>query len=667
MRSLTFSSRLSIKWTILILLMGILLSAAIGSFGYAGLSLLGTVNNLIYDSYLKRSAKGDLPARALVVDIDDVSLNDLGQWPWPRYRVAALLESIASMEPAAIGLDIIFAEEDRTALLNIRKAFKQDFGLDIGFQGVPEALTDNDGYLGSVLSATQTVGAKYFYFDYVSKVEVERVPAFEIIGQVDRLRLHDAPGVLDNTFKIASQLQYEGFLNNQPDDDGMLRRLPLLIRHKGMIYPHLALATLMRALGEVSATVQDGMFGPSIQVGRYTIPITAGGFALLRYQGAAQLYPEVSALDLLRGAVEPGALDGKIVFVGSSAAGLKDLYHTAFDPQFPGVKIHAAMIESILDGRVIIEPVWYRAAVLVASVLTGVLISLLFIFARAVLLVLAGTLFWIVLLLAASFAAFEYGNVFLSPGTPIVIALLLFMLLAVLRYAIERRHAYIWFRQLANARQVTMESMAAVAESRDPETGAHIKRTQHYVRAIAEKLMQQGHFSDLLTPAYIDLLFVSAPLHDIGKVGVPDNILMKPGQLTDEEFKLMKMHAEYGKKIILSAAQAIEGDNFLVLAGEIAAMHHEKWDGSGYPHGLAGESIPLSGRIMAIADVYDALISRRCYKPPFPHEKAFDLMGKGRGSDFDPVILDAFFSIEDRIKEIAAEFVDENEMVWGDR
>lgn len=667
MRSLTFSSRLSIKWTILILLMGVLISAAIGSFGYSGLSLLGTVNHLIYDGYLRRSAMDDLPARTVIVDIDDVSLNDLGQWPWPRYRIAALVESIASQEPAAIGLDIIFAEEDRTALMNIRKAFKQDFGLDIGFQGVPDSLTDNDGYLGSVLSAASVVGAKYFYFDHVSKVEVERLPAFEIVGRTDLLKLHDAPGLLDNTFKISSQLHYDGFLNNQPDEDGMLRRLPLLIRHKGVIYPHLALATLLRSTGESRATVRDGFYGPSIQVGDYNIPVTGSGYAALRFKGSARLYSSVSALDLLRGTVEPNLLRGKIVFIGSSAAGLKDLYHTPFDAQFPGVKVHAALVEGVLSSRVIIEPAWYAAAVLVASVLTGLVIALLFVFARVVLLVLAGTLFWVVLLLAASYAAFAQANVFLSPGTPIVIALLLFMLFAVTRYAIEKRHAYIWFRQLANARQVTMESMAAVAESRDPETGAHIKRTQHYVRAIAGKLMQMGHFNDLLTPAYVDLLFVSAPLHDIGKVGVPDNILMKPGRLTDEEFELMKMHTDYGKKIIYSTAKKIEGDNFLVLAGEIASTHHEKWDGTGYPYGLAGESIPLSGRIMAIADVYDALISRRCYKPPFSHEQAFDMMSKGRGSDFDPIVLDAFFSIEDRIREIASTFVDENEMVWGDR
>ena len=160
---------------------------------------------------------------------------------------------------------------------------------------------------------------------------------------------------------------------------------------------------------------------------------------------------------------------------------------------------------------------------------------------------------------------------------------------------------------LANARQLVMESMAAVAETRHPETGAHIRRTQNYVRAIAEKLRCDGHYTEILTHEFIDLLFVSAPLHDIGKVGIPDSILLKSDRLTPPEFELMKKHAEYGRNIICSAAQRIEGDNFLSLAGEIALTHHEMWDGSGYPLGLAGQKIPLSGRIMIVADVYDAL------------------------------------------------------------
>ena len=144
-------------------------------------------------------------------------------------------------------------------------------------------------------------------------------------------------------------------------------------------------------------------------------------------------------------------------------------------------------------------------------------------------------------------------------------------------------------------------------------------------------------------------------------MGVPDHILLKPGKLTVDEMTQMKRHAEFGRKIIFSTAERIEGDNFLVIAGDIAASHHEKWDGTGYPLGLAGQAIPLAGRIMSVADVYDALISRRCYKEPFPHALAASLMQENRGRAFDPAVLDAFFRIEATIKDIAARFKDEAE------
>jgi adenylate cyclase len=148
--------------------------------------------------------------------------------------------------------------------------------------------------------------------------------------------------------------------------------------------------------------------------------------------------------------------------------------------------------------------------------------------------------------LLVSVYLFHSGGIFFSPGAPILGTVVLFALFTTTRFAIEKRHAYVWFRMLFNARQVTMESMAAVAETRDPETGAHIKRTQHYVKAIAGRLSDTGLYADILTQEFMDLLFVSAPLHDLGKVGVPDNILLKPDKLTPEEFELMKKHAEYG-------------------------------------------------------------------------------------------------------------------------
>lgn len=190
---------------------------------------------------------------------------------------------------------------------------------------------------------------------------------------------------------------------------------------------------------------------------------------------------------------------------------------------------------------------------------------------------------------------------------------------------------------------VSIRALAHLAETRDPETGNHILRTQGYVHQLATALQRHPRFSAVLTPRYIDLLTKSAPLHDIGKVGVPDAILRKPGPLTPEEWAVMKTHAEIGAEAIERAEADIETPvEFLVLAKEIAHWHHEKWDGSGYPFGLAGEAIPLSARLMALADVFDALISVRVYKPAMSYEDARDVIVAGRGRHFDPDVADAF-------------------------
>ncbi len=163
--------------------------------------------------------------------------------------------------------------------------------------------------------------------------------------------------------------------------------------------------------------------------------------------------------------------------------------------------------------------------------------------------------------------------------------------------------------------------MASVAETRDPETGKHIFRTQNYVKLLGEYLYGQGEYKGALTKESIHQMYLSAPLHDVGKVGIPDEILLKPGRLTDEEFEIMKTHAILGGEIISRGGAETEDGSFLSYGRLIAITHHEKWDGSGYPNGLKGEEIDIAGRLMAVADVYDALRSRRVYKEPFSHEK----------------------------------------------
>jgi len=214
-------------------------------------------------------------------------------------------------------------------------------------------------------------------------------------------------------------------------------------------------------------------------------------------------------------------------------------------------------------------------------------------------------------------------------------------------------------REVQVVQDVTIMAMASLAETRDNETGNHIRRTQHYVRALALKARERPPFAALLDDATVDLLFKSAPLHDIGKVGIPDAILLKPGKLTAEEFDIMKTHTVLGSRTIDAADALLDmPSSFLRLAREITQSHQEKWDGSGYPDGLAGDSIPLSARLMAVADVYDALISARPYKAPFTHEQAVAIITEGRGRHFDPDLVDAFLDIHDEFRTIAGRFAD---------
>ena len=212
--------------------------------------------------------------------------------------------------------------------------------------------------------------------------------------------------------------------------------------------------------------------------------------------------------------------------------------------------------------------------------------------------------------------------------------------------------------QLQLTQDATILSLAGLAETRDPETGAHIRRTQHYLKVLAEHVKDHPKFGPL-DEAGIELLFKSAPLHDIGKVGVPDAVLLKPGKLTDEEFREMQKHTTYGRDALNNGGESLGiASFFLQKAKEIAYTHHERWDGEGYPEGLKGEEIPVSGRLMAIADVYDALISERCYKKAFSHPKAVQIITEGRGTHFDPDLVDAFLEIAHEFESIATQFQD---------
>ena len=207
-------------------------------------------------------------------------------------------------------------------------------------------------------------------------------------------------------------------------------------------------------------------------------------------------------------------------------------------------------------------------------------------------------------------------------------------------------------------RDVAIFALAKLAESRDNDTGAHLERVQYYCRALSQYMATQEKFKDVIGPEYIGLMFQTSPLHDIGKVGIPDAILLKPGRLDPAEFEIMKTHTTIAANTLDAALEKFPGVAFLKMAKDIAESHHEKIDGTGYPHGLSGEDIPLCGRIIAVADVYDALVSKRVYKDALSHDAARAIIEEGRAKHFDSDVVDAFIAVGDKFLDIRQRFTD---------
>lgn len=207
-------------------------------------------------------------------------------------------------------------------------------------------------------------------------------------------------------------------------------------------------------------------------------------------------------------------------------------------------------------------------------------------------------------------------------------------------------------REISESQLATIHALSRLTESRDDQTGSHIERTQSFCRLLAEQLRQNPRYAEIIDDTFVDNIYHASPLHDIGKVGIPDSILLKPDKLTPEEFEIMKGHVVIGVKTLQTVLSKYPQNTFLAMGIDIAQGHHERWDGSGYPVGQAGEAIPLSARIMAIADVYDALLAKRPYKKPFTHEKSVEIIQEGAGTHFDPSAVDAFLVIADTFKAV---------------
>ena len=206
--------------------------------------------------------------------------------------------------------------------------------------------------------------------------------------------------------------------------------------------------------------------------------------------------------------------------------------------------------------------------------------------------------------------------------------------------------------ELARYHDEMIMGFATLVENKDGSTGGHIKRTTAYVRLLAEELRSRGYYKEVLTKDYLKNLCMAAPMHDIGKIAVPDDILQKPGKLTEEEFEAMKLHAVSGGNIIQETFGHLRNEQYTQMAYQVARFHHEKWNGKGYPEGLKRKEIPLCARIMAIADVFDAVSEKRCYREALPLDKCFEIIQEGSGQDFDPMLVEVFLDIREKVEDV---------------
>ncbi len=248
-------------------------------------------------------------------------------------------------------------------------------------------------------------------------------------------------------------------------------------------------------------------------------------------------------------------------------------------------------------------------------------------------------------------------GLFVSPLFPTIGVVSALAIMTFAKVTVERRRADSAGRETNDAERLMVQTLLSLTEVRDAETGRHSRRTQQYVRVLAEELAIHPDYRAYLTPERIDLLSSLAPLHDIGKVGVPDHILNKPGALTPEELVEMRKHPAHGRDVILKAERrvGVHDDATLALAKDIVYTHHERWDGSGYPQGLRGTEIPVAGRVMAIVDVYDATVTRTLYRPTMSHDDTVSFIVRGKGTHFDPAVVDAFINTAVVFKRVSAE------------
>jgi CHASE2 domain-containing sensor protein len=602
-------------------------------------ALLSNWESGTYDVLLRATPTRAPSGQIVIVDIDDRSLTTIGQWPWRRDVIGNLITRLRDLGAATVALDIIFAEPDRYDGVGVSPDAALAETLRGGRVVLGYAMTFEGGH-----TAPHTCELNALGLAIAQRGDSAAEPFFKATGAVCNLPV------------LTQVAPASGFLNAAPDPDGLLRRLPVLLEYNGRVYPSLALTAVMAVTGARDTTLRVANVNSStLVVDARSIPLDGKSNLLLRYRGPKRTFPYVSAADVLRGDPPADTFKNKIVLVGTTALGTREVVSTPLDTLFAGVEVQATVADNLLQQDVIFRPEYGVALetqlVIGFGLITTILTRRFGLFwgAAAIGLCLVGT--W-----AGSLRLLSTTGTFLSPLFPTLGLTSALAALTWARFSSERRRADREGADKVTSQRLMVQSLLSLTEVRDAETGRHSMRTQQLTRVLARALSTHPNFRDYLTPERVDLLSSLAPLHDIGKVGVPDAILHKPSQLTREEFAEMQKHPGYGRDVILHAEQrvGVHDDAILTLAKEIVYTHHERWDGTGYPQGLSGRAIPIPGRIMAIVDVYDACTTRELYRTPLSHDDAVAHIVSGKGTHFDPDVVDAFVQVSPSIRTLVA-------------
>jgi adenylate cyclase len=622
------------------LTLGLIVAAAWAVVVVVSPALFESLELHVYDVMMRRAGGGAASGRVSIVAIDDRSLTEIGQWPWRRDVVADLITRMQELGASVVALDAIFAEPDRAAA-----------------PASDSAVSSIDQRLASTVGTAPVVLAYAFSFAggpaSPSSCVLRPLDAalVQMPGQPSPIdRLFEASGAVCNLPALASAAKASGYLNAAPDLDGTLRRLPLVMSYQGRVYPSLALAAVRAATAAPRVVLAAGSGHTTrLTFGEREIRLGQRGTMLLRFRGAPTAFRYLSAADLLKGRVGPGVLNDQIVFVGTTAVGTHDVVSTPFQRQFPGIEVHATAADNLLRGDDVSLAADDRAWILIATVLSGL---------AAAGLVAALGYAWggvaVGVLAAAMWVAATWllsAGVFLSPLFPTIAAAAIVAVVVADRYMQRARRADVETQRRRQAHQFMLHTLTSLIEVRDPSTGRHARRTESYSLLLAGGLARRSKFAHYLTADRVQLISSLAPLHDIGKVGIRDALLNKAAKLTEEEMREVQRHPSLGFDMMTKAQSRVglgaERDQaILQIAKDIVYTHHERWDGRGYPRGLAGDDIPVAGRILAVVDVYDALVEPRPYRGRVPHEVAVTTIVQGRGTQFDPDVIEAFLSVE---------------------